>query len=113
MGHRIRVGTPAVDHRRNSHNYMKDATCEMGGIWLMEDLTAWLTETKLSGSSYHEAYQSLASQLDDAAERFNGYIWTDATRGYIHQLAHCMRRWSGACQRWLAPAMPAQIRRSA
>jgi hypothetical protein len=101
MGHRIRVGTPAVDHRRNSHNYLRDATHEMGCVWLMEDLTEWLTELKLTGSTYHETYLSLASQLDDAAERFNGYIWNEATRGYVHQLAYCMRRWAATCRRWL------------
>jgi Reversibly glycosylated polypeptide len=102
LGDRIRVGTPAVDHRRNSHNYMKDATCEMGGVWLMEDLCAWLTELKLNGSSYHDAYVCLAHALDEQAERFSGFIWTDATRGYVHQLAHCMRRWAQTCARWLS-----------
>jgi len=97
MGEFIRVGTPLVDHRRNSHNYLKDATCEMGCVWLMEDLTAWLTGVSLSGSSYSENYQHLASQLDDEAERFTGFIWTEATRGYVHQLAHCMRKWTTAC----------------
>jgi hypothetical protein len=101
VGHRIRVGTPAVDHRRNSHHYMRDATHEMGCVWLMEDLTEWLTELKLTGSTYQETYLSLASQLDDAAEKFNGYIWNDATRGYVHQLAYCMRRWATTCRRWL------------
>lgn len=97
----IRVGTPAVDHRRNSHNYMRDATHEMGCVWLMEDLTTWLSELKLEGTAYADAYLSLASQLDDAAEKFNGYIWNEATRGYVHQLAYCMRRWTAACTRWL------------
>jgi hypothetical protein len=101
MGDRIRVGTPAVDHRRNSHNYLRDATHEMGCVWLMEDLTDWLTELKLCGSTYHDAYLSLAAALDDAAEKFNGYIWNNATRGYVHQLAYCMRRWAGTCQRWV------------
>ena len=101
MGDRIRVGTPAVDHRRNSHNYLRDATHEMGCVWLMEDLTAWLTDLRLSGSTYHDTYCSLAAALDDAAERFTGYVWNEATRGYVHQLAYCMRRWAGACRRWL------------
>jgi hypothetical protein len=99
MGDRIRVGTPAVDHRRNSHNYLRDATAEMGCVWLVEDLTEWLTALELTGATYHETYLSLAASLDDAAERFKGFIWTDATRGYVHQLAYCMRRFAGACRR--------------
>ncbi|CAN5680337.1 hypothetical protein BH09PLA1_BH09PLA1_29550 [soil metagenome] len=101
MGDRLRVGSPAVDHRRNSHNYLRDATHEMGCVWLMEDLTSWLTELKLTGANYHETYLSLAGALDDAAEKFNGYIWNESTRGYVHQLAYCMRRWAAACRRWL------------
>jgi hypothetical protein len=101
MGDRIRVGTPLVDHRRNSHNYMRDATHEMGCVWLMEDLTAWLKELKLTGSTYRETYLSLASELDDAAERFSGFIWNDAARGYLHSLAYCMRTWITACRRWI------------
>jgi len=97
MGHFIRVGTPAVDHVRNSHNYLKDATHEMGCVWLIEDLAGWLTGQKLTGATYAEKYQCLAGLLDDAAERFHGFIWTDATRGYVHQLAYCMRRWTAAC----------------
>jgi glycosyltransferase involved in cell wall biosynthesis len=97
MRHRIRVGTPLADHRRNTHNYMKDATHEMGCVWLIEDLADWLADLKLQGSTYHETYLSLAAELDDVAERFTGFIWTDATRGYLHQTAWCMRRWANAC----------------
>jgi hypothetical protein len=64
----------------------------------MEDLTSWLTETRLSGASYDQVYESLADELAHAAERFTGFIWTDATRGYVHQLAYCMHRWVKACK---------------
>ncbi|MBV8780780.1 MAG: hypothetical protein JO353_05220 [Phycisphaerae bacterium] len=101
MGDRIRVGTPLVDHRRNSHNYLRDATYEMGCVWLMEDLTAWLKDVKFSGSNYAQSYLSLAAALDEAAERFTGFIWNEAARGYIHSLAYCMRTWTAACSRWL------------
>ncbi len=97
MGDAIRVGTPAVDHRRNSHNYLRDATHEMGCVWLMEDLTAWLSSLQLSGTTYSDTYLSLAAELDEAAERFTGFIWNEATRGYVHQLAWSMRRWVKAC----------------
>ena len=106
MGDRIRVGTPLVDHRRNSHNYLRDATAEMGCVWLMEDLTAWLTGLKLQGSTYHETVLSLAAEMDEAAEQFSGFIWNDAARGYLHSLAYCTRRWAGACRRWLSATGP-------
>jgi hypothetical protein len=31
--------------------------------------------------------------LEDQVERFSGFIWNDATRGYFHYIAYCMRTW--------------------
>ena len=95
----IRVGSPVADHRRNSHNYMKDAASEWGCIVMLEDILAWLPEARLSGGTYHEAYVSLSHELQEAAERFSGSIWTDAARGYFHQAAFYMRKWAAACER--------------
>ena len=97
LGHSVRVGTPVADHIRNSHNYMKDLTNELGGMWIIEELTNWLTEVKLEGSTYTETYTSLAYQLEDQVEKFEGLIWTDATRGYFHQVSYAMRVWAKAC----------------
>ncbi|GAG67747.1 unnamed protein product, partial [marine sediment metagenome] len=35
----------------------------------------------------------LSYAIEDAVEDFSGFIWTDATRGYFHQMAYCMRTW--------------------
>lgn len=93
LGYRVRVGTPATDHVRNSHNYLKDLTYELGCIWMLEDITEWLREARLQGSSYSEAYLCLAEMIEDAVERFSGPVWDDLARGYIHYLAYCMRAW--------------------
>ena len=93
LGFRIRVGTPIANHMRNSHNYLRDLTNELACIWLIEDLSAWLREVNLDGTTYASSYLSLASALDDAAEEFSGFIWNDSTRGYVHQMAYCMRAW--------------------
>ena len=99
LGHRIRLGTPIALHRRNAHNYLRDLTHELACIWALEDLTEWLISAKLEGSSYEMAYLSLADALDHQVERFKGFIWTDATRGYFHQMTYCMRQWVAACRR--------------
>jgi len=96
-GHRIRVGRPAALHKRNSHNYLRDATHELACIWLLEDLTQWLREAKLAGSNYPDAYLSLSEALEDQVERFTGFIWTDQARSYFHHMAYCMRQWVAAC----------------
>ena len=98
LGHRIRVGTPIALHKRNSHNYLRDLTQELACILALEDLAEWLREVKLEGSTYTESYLSLADAIDHQVERFKGFIWTEATRGYFHQMTYCMRQWVAACR---------------
>jgi hypothetical protein len=98
LGHKVRVGTPVADHRRNAHNYMRDLAGEVACIFVLEDLMAWLPTAKLEGKNYVDAYLSLAAAIDDEVEEFKGSIWTDATRGYFHQMTYCMREWVKACQ---------------
>ena len=93
LGYRIRVGTPVTNHKRNTHNYLKDLTHELGCIWMLEDITEYLREVKLEGNTYIESYLCLADLLEDAVERFSGFIWNDVTRGYFHYIAYCMRTW--------------------
>jgi hypothetical protein len=98
IGHSIRVGSPVANHLRNSHNYMADVTKELACIWTLEDVTGWLQNLKLDGARYSETYLSLSEAIDDAVEKFTGFIWTDTTRGYFHQTAYCMRKWVEACR---------------
>ncbi len=97
MGHRIRIGTPIADHRRNSHNYLRDLTGELACILILEPFTEWIHDLKLQGSTYSETYLSLADAIDGQVQHFSGQIWTDATRGYFHQMTYCMRQWVRAC----------------
>lgn len=93
LGAHVRVGSPIAEHKRNSHNYLRDATNEWGGILALEDLLPWLTEQKLSGNSYRECFASLSFAIEDAVETFRPPFWTDVTRGYFHQMAYHMRVW--------------------
>jgi hypothetical protein len=98
MGGLVRVGTPIADHRRNTHNYMKDATNEWACILTLEDLLPWLLEFRPGGASYMDCYRALSYGMEDAVERFAGSTWTDVTRGYFHQVAYYMRLWLEACR---------------
>lgn len=102
LGHSIRAGTPVAEHRRNAHRYLRDATQEMPGIWVLEDLLPWLAELRLDGETYSEAYLSLSLQLEDSVSRFSGFIWTDSTREYFHAMASSMRAWVAACRQLAA-----------
>jgi hypothetical protein len=98
LGGYVRVGTPVAEHKRNSHNYLRDATGEWACILTLEDLLPWLTEHRLEGNSYLEKFEALSYGLEDAVETMRGPIWTDATRGYFHQTAYYMRLWAKACR---------------
>ena len=98
LGGAVRFGTPLVDHKRNSHNYIKDAGREWACIVLLEDLLPWLSSVKLEGKSCLEAYQSLSHLLEDAVETFHGSLWGDPARGYFHQVAFHMRAWLNGCR---------------
>ncbi len=98
LGGTARFGTPLADHRRNSHNYVKDATAEWPAILLLEDLLGWLIDARLSGPNCLEAYLSLSYGIEEVAERFQGQIWNDAARAFFHQMAYLMRAWLNACR---------------
>lgn len=97
LGHAVRVGTPIATHARNSHNYLRDATQELACICILEDLLPWLQEAHLGGHDYLEAYVSLSHQLEDAAEHFQGFIWTSEARSFFHSTAQIMRERVKAC----------------
>jgi len=97
LGGSARFGTPVADHRRNSHNHLRDAAAELPAILLLEDIMAWLIDVRLSGSTGLEAYLSLSHLLEEAVEKFQGQVWNDASRGFVHEMAHLMRVWIAAC----------------
>lgn len=98
MNAAIRVGTPLTDHRRNSHNYMNDASNEWGCILVLEELLSWLPSLKLDGSNYCDQYLHLAESLQDRVEESTGGIWTPAVKAYFHQVAYHMKEWVSACR---------------
>lgn len=102
LGHSIRAGTPVAEHRRNAHRYLRDATQEMAGICVLEDLLPWLAELRLDGDTYAEAYLSLSLQLKDSLSHFSGFVWTESTRDYFRAMAESMRAWVAACRQLAA-----------
>jgi hypothetical protein len=103
LGGSVRFGSPVADHRRNNHDYLKDAAAELPAIVLLEDILAWLIDVRLSGSTVLETYLSLSHLLEDAVEKFQGRAWNDASRGFVHQMAHLMRAWISACRALSGP----------
>jgi hypothetical protein len=98
MGGHVRAGTPVAEHKRNTHNYMRDATNEWGCILVLEEILAWLVEARLEGSTYIEAFHSLSEGIQEAVEKQRGPVWSDAVRGYFHRMGYQMRMWLNACK---------------
>ena len=96
MGNRVRVGTPVVDHVRNKHDYLRDLTAELACIWLIEDMAEWLRQLRLEGTTYSETYLYLADAIEEAVEKFSGFIWDDAARTYFREVSDDMRAWTAA-----------------
>ena len=96
MDQGIRVGTPLVEHRRNSHNHMADAYKEIPGIRILEEMLPWLQEVKLDKGSYEGAYLSLAAALEEWVEEKDIYV--QSFKSYFHRVAYCMRKWVAACR---------------
>jgi Reversibly glycosylated polypeptide len=82
MGWTVRFGSPVVEHRRNSHNYLADAQAEIPAIRMLEELLPKLLETKLTGTTVEEAYLSLADFVESQASPF------------YSETARLMRMWS-------------------
>lgn len=101
LGGSIRFGSPIVEHKRNTHNYLRDAMQEWACIMVLEDLVPAIMECSLEGSDYPAAYISLSCALEEIVERMKGIVWTDATRGYFHQVAYYMRLWAKVVDQFL------------
>jgi hypothetical protein len=99
LGQRVRAGTPVADHQRNDHDVLQDLRLEFANIDILDDLLAWLTELKLEGTTYRDAYRCLSDALHDAAEELAGPGWNDPVRGMMHRMAHHMRCWLRLCDR--------------
>jgi hypothetical protein len=97
MGQGIRVGTPLVHHKRNSHNHMQDAMKELPGIVFLEEFLPWLVEVNLDGAgSYSNIYLALSSFIEDHVETMK---ISDEFKAYWHRVCYCMRKWIDTVQR--------------
>jgi hypothetical protein len=47
MNEAVSYGAPVVAHIRNSHNYLRDLQCEVGGMALNEHIAQWIDEAEL------------------------------------------------------------------
>lgn len=97
VGHRVRVGSPTVEHRRSPHNLYKDLWNELAGMVVIDDLLPIL-ETPLSpATNYSDATLELADRIESWAGGQSGFLWDNSLKGYFAEVATNMRVWVQAC----------------
>ena len=63
VGDRVTIGSRLVNHKRNSHNYLKDLKQELWGMTLTEEIVDWLETLQLESNDYFNIYQEMAKKL--------------------------------------------------
>jgi len=96
LGQAVRVGTPVADHRRSAHDLIQDLYHELAGVALLEDFAPWIREERLEGTTYRDAYASLAEHIEAGAGRFAGRFWDEGGRDFLRATSRNMRTWLDA-----------------
>ena len=98
MNERAVVGRPMVNHKRNSHNYLKDLKSELWGMLLTEEIVKWLEQLQLESDNYFDIYLEMADGLNKLKDNFQEY----AIRKYLEKIAHAMNIWVDTCRTIMA-----------
>lgn len=94
VGHKVTVGGPIVDHRRNPHNYFDDLKFEFHGMLITEKLTEILENIELNSKNYFDGYLELANILDKTQ-----IIQDDNVQKYFRKVTNNMRIWLDICEK--------------
>ncbi len=98
VGHRVRLGSPVVEHRRTPHNLYVDLWHELAGMVVLDDMLP-LLETPLSPTDdYGAAALELADRIEAWATAQTGFLWGEALQAYFRQVAANMRLWVAVCR---------------
>lgn len=97
VGHRVKIGSPVVEHRRSPHNLYKDLWNELAGMVVIDDMTE-LLETPLSpANSYSDATLELAARLREWSAKQEGFLWDDSLKAYFQNVTKNMKLWAEVC----------------
>jgi hypothetical protein len=95
MDERVTIGRPIVNHKRNSHNYLKDLKCELWGMLLTEEIVKWLEQLQLESDNYFDIYLEMSIELIKLKNNFQEY----AIRKYLEKTSKAMNIWVETCRR--------------
>jgi hypothetical protein len=95
MAERAVIGRPIANHKRNSHNYLKDLKCELWGMLLTEEIVKWLEQLQLESNNYFDVYLEMAKGINKLKNNFQEY----AIRKYLEKISQAMTIWVGTCHK--------------
>lgn len=98
VGHRIKVGSPVVEHRRSPHNLYKDLWNELAGMVVIDDMLSLLESPLSPAKDYSEATVELAERIEEWSAKQQGFLWDDALKGYFKNVTHNMKLWVEVCR---------------
>ena len=94
MGHRVTVGNPLVDHRRNTHNYPRDMMEETWGMFYMDALVEKLDSIELISHCYSAGYAELGQELSKAA-----FVDDIGMKKFWEKTGQSMVIWANTCEK--------------
>ena len=98
LGYSVAIGPPVCDHRRTVHDLFADLHCELAGLVLLEDFTAWLEELSTHGGSAVEVYRNIAERLAEDSGRFRSKVCGDGGIAFFLSVSEAMCTWLKAIE---------------
>ncbi|NEN94434.1 MAG: hypothetical protein F6K50_02500 [Moorea sp. SIO3I7] len=98
VGHRVRIGSPVVEHRRSFHNLYKDLWNELAGMVVIDDMLPLLEKPLPTATTYSEAAVCLASWIMEWSHRQKGFLWDAALEQYFSNVARNIELWVSVCR---------------
>jgi hypothetical protein len=98
VGHKIKVGSPVVEHRRSPHNLYKDLWNELAGIVVIDDMLLLLESPLSPAQNYSNATIELAERIEEWSTKQEGFLWDDSLKSYFKNVAQNMKLWVDVCR---------------
>lgn len=84
------IGPPVCGHRHTVHDLFADLHCELDGLVLLEDFTAWLEELNAHGGSAAEVCYDIAVRLAEDSGRFRSKVCGDGGIAFFWSVSEAM-----------------------
>jgi len=95
VGDRITFGHPLAEHRRNTHDLLKDFRDELWGVILTDEIVPVIESLHLTKRTYSEAYVELAEGLEAAIHSSDKH--SNDIKAYFSLITENIKTWVDVC----------------